>query len=99
MLHYQELFGVASLPFVIGASMGFAGGIWKHYSHSLAQAMVALGDYPTLILFHLDANFPLQRFRRRKTTSDSNALGWQEKSMLVTAWQSPRQALEVGLGL
>ena len=93
------LFGLGSLPFVIGPSKGFAGEKWKHYRPSLAQAMVALEDYANLMFFHLDANFPLQRLNTRKTQFNINALGWQEKSMLVTAWQSTSKALEASLGL
>ncbi|KAL9594481.1 MAG: hypothetical protein Q9219_007015 [cf. Caloplaca sp. 3 TL-2023] len=85
------LFGCGSLFFVIGASVGFAGGVWKHYSHSLMHASVAVEDYPTLMMLHLDANFPFHRWKKRGLTR----LGWVERSMLVTAWQSAGAAVEV----
>lgn len=90
--------GVGSIPFIIGASVGFQGGLWLHYNHSLLQAMVALDDFPGLLLLHLDANFPLYRWRKRKWSGgfDGTRLGWLEKSMLVTAWQSAGAAVELG---
>lgn len=42
--------GAGSIPFVIGASIEFQGGLWLHYNHSLLQAMVALHDFPGLLL-------------------------------------------------
>ncbi len=90
--------GAGSIPFVIGASIGFQGGLWLHYNHSLLQAMVALHDFPGLLLLHLDANFPLYRWRQKKWSGglDGARLGWLERSMLVTAWQSAGAAVEVG---
>lgn len=90
--------GVGSIPFLIGASIGFHGGLWLHYNHSLLQAMVALHDFPSLLLLHLDANFPLYRWRQKKWSGelDGKRLGWLERSMLVTAWQSAGAAVEVG---
>lgn len=88
--------GTGSLPFVIGASLGFTGGLWNHYNHSMVEATVALEDFPSLMLLHLDANFPLYRWRKRVGESFSHTrLGWKERSMLVTAWQSARSAVEV----
>ena len=86
------LLGCGSLFFVVGASFGFAGGVWKFYTHSILQATVALEEFPALMLLHLDASFPLYRWRRR---SLSERMGWTEKSMLVTAWSNAGAAIEV----
>ncbi|KAL8772201.1 MAG: hypothetical protein Q9194_004685 [Teloschistes cf. exilis] len=90
------ILGVGSLPFVFGASVGFMVGLWKHYQSSVTYAMAALEDYPSLMLLHLDANFPLYRWKKRRIGSREGqaTLTWTEKSMLATAWQSAGTALE-----
>lgn len=93
------ILGVGSLPFVFGASVGFMVGLWKHYQSSVTYAMAALEDYPSLMLLHLDANFPLYRWKKRRTGGGEGqaTLTWTEKSMLATAWQSAGTALEVSI--
>ncbi|KAI4202301.1 MAG: hypothetical protein LQ350_002685 [Teloschistes chrysophthalmus] len=90
------ILGVGSLPFVVGASIGFIVGLWKHYHSSVIYAMNALEDYPSLMLLHLDANFPLYRWKKRRIGGGEgrSALTWTEKSMLATAWQSAGAALD-----
>lgn len=55
------VFRSGSLPFIIGAGKGFTVGLWKHYIHSLTQAIVGLEDFSSLMLLHLDANYPNYR--------------------------------------
>ena len=92
----SSLFGTGALPFIIGATVGFAGGLWKYYYHSLAIALVAIEELPSLILLHLDTTFPLYRWRRKglvMLTDEKRT--WVEDSMLITAFQSAGAAAEV----
>ncbi|KAL8693232.1 MAG: hypothetical protein Q9218_001905 [Villophora microphyllina] len=90
------LIGVGSLSFVFGATIGFAAGVWKHWHSSMIYAMTAFEEYPSLMLLHLDANFPLYRWRKRRLGDGEGRSGltWRERSMLATAWQSAGAALE-----
>ena len=90
--------GCGALFFAVGATLGFSGAIWKEYCYSLSQAMVGLERFPSLMLMHLDANFPLHKWRTRTTEEglQRRRFGWLERSMLVTAWQSAGPTVEVG---
>lgn len=85
-----------SIPFVIDVGIGSAGALWKEYNHSWRLALVAVENYPSLMLLHLASNFPLYMWRRRALRDGlrGKEFGWKERSMLVTAWQSAGAAVE-----
>ena len=64
----------------------------------MVQALLKLDRYPTLMLLHLDANYPMQNL-----ISKAREEGWREKvkrspilkSMAVAAWLTAASALEV----
>ena len=68
-----------------------------YYRSCLSQALLALEKYPRLLLLHLDANYPTQRWDMHRATAllDGRDGGWVRKSMLVVAWQTAGPALEV----
>ena len=70
-----------------------------YYRSCLGRALVALENYPRLLLLHLDANYPTHRWNMGRVTDllDGRNSGWVQKSMLVTAWQSAAPALDVSL--
>jgi hypothetical protein len=60
------IWGTAGILFIIGSSIGFAVGTYRWYVHSTTEAMVHLGQYPSLIRLHLASNFPRNmNFRNR----------------------------------
>jgi hypothetical protein len=93
------LYGVASIPFIASASLGFVLGSFRWYLASLRQAMIAMDAYPALLRLHLDANYPWKRFRtwglaafRSERFNESLVL----QQMLVVAWLTAQPALEEG---
>lgn len=91
------LYGVASIPFIASASLGFALGTFRWYYSSLRQALIAMDAYPALLRLHLDANYPWKRFRtwglgafRSEQFNKSLVL----QQMLVVAWLTAQPALE-----
>lgn len=59
---------------------------------------MAVEDYPSLMVMHLDANFLKYRWNKRRLNErngDPTSWGWVEEGMLVTAWQSASSAVEV----
>ena len=91
------LYGVASLPFIASASLGFVLGTFRWYYTSLRQALLAMDAYPALLRLHLDANYPTRRFR----TWGLNAFRSERfkkslilQQMLVVAWLTAQPALE-----
>lgn len=94
-----RVFGTGALPFIIGAALGFGGGLAMYYRSCLGQALLALENYPHLLLLHLDANYPTHRWDMGRATTllEGRSSGWVQKSMLVTAWQSAGPALDVGI--
>ena len=84
---------------MIGATLAFGSGIAMYYRSCLGQALLALERYPNLLLLHLDANYPTQRWNMSRVTAllDERESGWIQNSMLVTAWQSAGLALDVNL--
>lgn len=91
------LYGVASLPFIASASLGFILGTSRWYYASLRQAMIAMDAYPALLRLHLDANYPRKQFRTWglgafRSERFNNSLVLQQ--MLVVAWLTAQPALE-----
>ena len=82
---------------MIGAAIAFNSGIAMYYRSCLSQALLSLERYPHLLLLHLDANYPMQRWNMSRVTAllDDRDSGWIQRSMLVTAWQSAGAALDV----
>ena len=82
---------------MIGAGLGFGGGIALYYRSCLSQALLALQNYPRLLLLHLHANHPTYKWDMGRATAlaEGRDGGWVRKSMLVIAWQSAGPALEV----
>ena len=68
-----------------------------YYRSCIGQALLALENYPHLLLLHLDANYPTEKWNMGQVTALLNGSnsGWAQKSMLVTAWQSAGPALDV----
>ena len=101
VLHSKNfvVFGTGTLPFMIGATIAFSSGIAMYYRSCLSQALLSLEKYPHLLLLHLDANYPAQRWNMSRVTAllDERDSEWIQKSMLVTAWQSAGAALDVSL--
>ncbi len=93
----HSVFGTGGLPFIVGATLAFGGGIALYYRSCLNQALLALENYPHLMLLHLDGNYPTQRWdmTRARALLDGKDNGWIGKSMLVTSWQSAGPALDV----
>jgi hypothetical protein len=90
-------YGVASVPFIASASLGFALGTFRWYYASLRQALIAMDAYPALLRLHLDANYPQKQFRtwglgafRSERFKKSLIL----EQMLVVAWLTAQPALE-----
>ena len=101
VLHSKKslVFGTGTLPFMIGATIAFSSSIAMYYRSCLSQALLSLEKYPHLLLLHLDANYPAQRWNMSRATAllDERNSGWIQRSMLVTAWQSAGAALDVSL--
>lgn len=95
----RPVFGTGTLPFIIGATLAFGGGLAMYYRSCLDQALLALENYPHLLLLHLDANYPTHKWNMGRVTAllDGSSSGWVQKSMLVTAWQSAGPALDVSI--
>lgn len=95
----RRVFGTGTLPFIIGAALAFGGGLAMYYRSCLGQALLALENYPHLLLLHLDANYPTHKWDMGRVTAllDESNSGWVQKSMLVTAWQSAGPALDVSI--
>ena len=92
-----SVFGTGGLPFIIGATIAFGGGIALYYRSCLKQALIALEKYPSLMLLHLDSNYPTKRWSMSgvRALLDGRDNGWVHRSMLVTSWQSAGPALDV----
>ena len=59
--------------------------------------MIAVERYPSLMLLHLDANYPHFKWSAGKMKGlVSGEGGWTASSMLVAAWQPAGGALDVG---
>jgi hypothetical protein len=91
------LYGVANIPFIASASLGFVLGTFRWYYTSLRQALIAMDAYPVLLRLHLDANYPQKRFRTRGLgafRSDRFKRSLVLRQMLVVAWLAAQPALE-----
>ncbi|KAM0799577.1 hypothetical protein BDR22DRAFT_304780 [Usnea florida] len=92
-----SIFGTRGLPYIICATIAFGGGIALYYRSCLKQALIALEKYPSLMLLHLDCNYPTKRWSMSgvRALLDRMDNGWVHRSMLVTCWQSAGPALDV----
>ena len=60
----HAFFGTASLPFLVCACAGCIFGTVGFYRNALSRSLIALERLPSLMQFHLDANYPEQGFLR-----------------------------------
>ena len=92
-----SFFGTGGLPFIIGATIAFGGGIALYYLSCLKQALIALEKYQSLMLLYLDSNYPIKSWSMSgvRALLDMRDNGWVQRSMLVTSWQSAGPALDV----
>ncbi|KJZ76941.1 hypothetical protein HIM_03818 [Hirsutella minnesotensis 3608] len=92
------LFGTATLPFIIGSSIGFALGSLRWYIASTKEALLQLSRYPSLLRLHIAANFPwIPEYSRRHVswfTVERFSSDWVHKSILIASWLSAQPALE-----
>lgn len=89
-------FGTGALPFMLGASICFTGGMIGYYRSCLSLALIALERHPTLLLLHLDANYPTARWTRGNAEAMlKGERDWVRDGMLVSAWQTAGAALDV----
>ena len=92
----SKAFGTGALPFMLGASICFTGGMIGYYRSCLLSALIALERHPTLLLLHLDANYPTARWTRGKAEAMlKGERNWVCDGMLVSAWQTAGTALDV----
>lgn len=70
-----------------------------YYCSCLGQALLALENYPHLLLLHLDANHPTHKWYMDRVTVllDEINSGWVQKSIFITTWQSAGPALDVSI--
>jgi hypothetical protein len=54
----STVYGTATVPFIIGSSLGYAMGAWKWYRASVFEALRDLRAYPELMRLHIIAGFP-----------------------------------------
>ena len=68
-----------------------------YYRSCLAQAFLALERHPRLLLLHLDLNYPVYRWDRKRvgTILEGRERGWVEEGMLISSWQTAGPALDV----
>ncbi|KAI2622906.1 hypothetical protein GGS26DRAFT_566509 [Hypomontagnella submonticulosa] len=92
------LTGSGSLFFIVGSCLGFVGGSLHYYRMSLAQALSALDEHPTLMQLHLAYNFPwlgYQHLARSQLRSDRwRRTTFARQGNLIAAWLSASDALD-----
>lgn len=92
-------FGTAALPFMICSTFGYVYGMLGFYLNAVERAHVALERYPTLMLLHMDANFPRHRGPRSGAILEAASKSWILQSMLVVSWLTAQPALSVRVGV
>lgn len=50
----HSFFGTKGIPFIVSAALALGGGKAVYYGLCLNQALLALDNYPSLMLLHLD---------------------------------------------
>ena len=88
----ESVFGTGGLPFIIGATVAFGGGIALYYRSCLKQALIALEKYPSLMLLHLDSNYPTKRWSMSSFGREGQWMGSQKHAchQLAERWAGAR---------
>jgi len=92
------IWGTASLPFIVGSSIGFTIGSIRWYTVATQEALWHLDRYPSLMRLHIMANYPWRPDLRTKKlewyNSERFSRSWVLRSILVASWLSAQPALD-----